>query len=87
VNTNKMNFNFAVKINIKSRNFETNFYMIIMVLVSSFVAIWIYAFASDTLSEDTINSTTGFNILRPRLTEEVISASVPNPSPKPSIKQ
>ncbi|MDP2668912.1 MAG: hypothetical protein Q8P07_03715 [bacterium] len=82
MNINKMNFNFAVKVNIKSRDFETNFYMIIMAIVSSFAAIWIYSFASDTLSEDIINSTTGLNVLRPRLNEEIIKPPSPILNPK-----
>ena len=81
-----MNFNFAVKLNIQSKDFETKFYMIIMVLVTSLLAIWIYEFAFSMLSEDAANSTTGFNVLRPRLTEE-IKIPAPVPSPKPSIKR
>lgn len=72
--------------NVKSKDFETKFYMIIMILVSSLLAIGIYSFASSMFSEDSMNSTTGFNVVRPRLTEE-IKASSPAPSPKPSIKQ
>lgn len=66
-----MNFNFAVKLNIKSRDLESKFYLIIMAIISSLVAIYLYSFALSTYSEDDMNSTSGLYSLKPRITEEI----------------